>query len=395
MNFTLGIHPKLRKIFKPNPLPSTRSTFKHKIKTDVPYAGIFNELLTPPRLDVHIQAQEPAAYLGPRFYSDIVEDFVKTTFRTESILSVGYERTMDDPVGKHGLDILSDLFGLLNGRLDLFKRIYIDVPEADVEQFSSGNALGLIEETPWLASIIKLDNASHLREFRWSGNFNLLKDKFQIPFNRLTSLSLLRCRIDVDDASLLLAQCHNLRALKIGTLTRTDIESINACTMPTTWWRHFRLRFMFLESLTIISECLLLEFITRLALNDPTCGLNLKTLSLTLLTQNASRRISELDFPWSRLKNVNINFQLGVIPSENSLRNDLIHKSRLGKSTKLRINESKIRKESRLEPIRGNRYNAVVEDASDFQDSSPMSEIYDLDFSTDDDDQSSVLTLPD
>ena len=73
-----------------------------------------------------------------------------------------------------------------------------------MEKFSTGNLLGL-EESSRLDSTIKLDNAFNLHTCRWLGNFDLLKDKFQIPFSRLTSLSLLRCKIDVDDASLLLA----------------------------------------------------------------------------------------------------------------------------------------------------------------------------------------------
>ena len=393
MNLTLEIHPKLRQFFRPRPEPPSCPKFKPKNVFDIPCQTL-TEILTPSRLDIHIQAKESAASLEPRFYSDVVDNFLQNTLWTDRILAVGYEQTMEDPVGKHGLDILSDLFELLNGRLDLFKRIYIDVPEAGMQTVFAGNLLGL-EEPSWLESPIKLDNAFNLRTFRWSGNFDLLNDKFQIPFSRLTSLSLLRCRIDVDDASLLLVQCHDLRVLEIGTLIRTDTK---ACNMPKTWWRHFQLRFIFLESLTIISECLLLEFTSRLALNDPMCGLNLKNLSLTLLTQNSSRRIFELHFPWSRLITVDIEFQLGIIPSENSLHNDLIHKSRLSKSAKLRLNDSKMRKEGQLEAVGEGGFNAVpvIEHASDSQDKvdSSMSELDELDFNTDGE-HFSLLTLPD
>ena len=387
MNFALEAH--LRRFFRPRPQPPQRPQFIPKLTPDVPVRTL-SQLLTPPRLDIHIQAKDSAASLGPGFYSDVVDNFMKDTLFTENILSVGYEITIEDQVGQHGLDILSDLFGLLNSRLHVFRRIYINVPEGKMKKICSGNLLGLAE-VPWRDSTIKLDNAANLREFRWSGNLDLLKDKFQIPFSRLTSLSLLRCRISVDDATLLLAQCHDLRELEIGTIIKTEGESTNACKMPTTWWRHFQLRFTLLESLTIISECCLLEFSSRLALAEPMCGLNLKHLSLTLLTQHASRRIDELYFPWPRLKTVDIEFQLGIIPSENGLHNDLVRKSGLQKSAKLRINESKIGKESQLKP------NAAVDDPSGFQDigEGPMLELDDLDFSNDDGDQVSLLTLPD
>ena len=66
---------------------------------------------------------------------------------------------------------------------------------------------------------------------------------------------------------------------------------------------------------------------------------------------------------------VDIEFQLGGIASEHSLHHDLVHKSGLGKLATLRMNESKIIKESQLEPVGGNRFNAVVADAtSDSQD---------------------------
>lgn len=394
MTFTLETHPKLRKFFKPRPEPPPRPTFKLKSLPNVPSfpCRTLREILMPPRLDIHIQARECAESLGPRFYSDIVDDFMQNAPWTENILAVGYEQTLEDPVGKHGLDILSDLFELLNGRLDAFGKIYIDVPEASMETISSGNILGL-EESSWLEWPIKLDNALNLRTFRWSGNFDLLKNKFQVSFSRLTSLSLLHCRIDVDEASLLLAQCHDLYALEIGTLIRTDTSD---CKMPRTWWRHFQLRFTLLESLTIISECLLLEFTSRLALTNRMCGSNLKKLSLTFLTQNASRRISELDFPWSRLTTVDIDFQVGVIPSENSLHSDLIHKSKLAKSALLRINGFKIKRESQFDVVRENFYAVpVVEDASNLQDEgdNSMSELDELDFSTDGE-QVSLLTLP-
>src|SRR5882757_2103691 len=186
MNFTLEIHPKLRNFFRPRAQPPPFPEFKPKYTSSLPCRTL-SDILTPPRLDIHIQAQESAASLGPRFYSEIVDNFMeKNTLWTESILAVGYEQTMEDPGRIHGLNILSDLFELLNGRLNLFRRIYIDVPEDSMEKIPSGNSLGLEESE----SLIKLDNASNLRVFRWSGNFDLLKDKFQIPFSRLTSLSL-------------------------------------------------------------------------------------------------------------------------------------------------------------------------------------------------------------
>jgi len=163
--------------------------------------------------------------------------------------------------GKHDLDSLSDLFELLNDRLDLFKRIYISiVPERGMEKNFFWKRFGGYQRRPpppQLESMIKLDNAFHLSaNFNGSGkSFDLLKDTFQVPFSRLlTSLSLPRCRIDVDDASLLLAPMpHHLRALNIGTLIRTRYRiNKTACNIPsTTWWRHFRLsNSWFLESLT-------------------------------------------------------------------------------------------------------------------------------------------------
>ena len=263
----------------------------------------------------------------------------KNMLWTESILSIDYKRAEVHPAGKHGLDILSDLFRLLNGRLDIFRRIYIKVPKAGLKKISPGNQLGLTE-SPQRDSTIKFDNALHLCEFRWSGNFDLLKDKFQIPFTRSTSLSLLCSKINVDDASLILAKCLRLRELEIGTLIQTDNKPKNACKMPRTWWRHSQLRFTCLESLMIASAGLLEEFTSRLALNYPMCGL--KKLSLTLYTEHASCLISELYFPWSLLKTVDIRFQLGLIPVEkrNSLNNDLTHK--LSKSANLRIEESQL-----------------------------------------------------
>lgn len=123
MNFTLEIHSWLWKFFRPKLRPPHHRKFKKVPDVPhVPYRTLC-ELLTPPRLDIHIQAKQSTASLGPRFYSDTVDDFVKQTLWTQGILAVGYETTVEDPVGKHGLDILTDLFELLNGRLDLFTGI--------------------------------------------------------------------------------------------------------------------------------------------------------------------------------------------------------------------------------------------------------------------------------
>lgn len=241
----------------PNPLEISNM----ESKADLPYyVRTLSELLTPSEVGHPYPSQRSCclawASMLQRCGGGIFFFFWRLSVGRRISSALAMRRLWRTRWGKHDLDSLSDLFELLNDRLDLFKRIYISiVPERGMEKFSFWG-LSIIRGAPQARVDDQIGHRfSSPRISMVLENLDLLKDTFQVPFSRLlTSLGLLRCRIDVDDASLLLAPMpHHLRALNIGTLIRTRYRiNKTACNIPsTTWWRHFRLsNSWFLESLT-------------------------------------------------------------------------------------------------------------------------------------------------